>query len=202
MWILKMRAPQAKIFKFLKSFISKRENGWRMNWPSPKKYSPTLLIGQIYPLPPEIKNILTSPKNSKFQNSDSRPNLSRVCILWETDTKTVLLFEVFTTDSFFIIQQSFPVFLIDKLDYCPFIVTSTILWERDSVTSLNISSLQIYYWFFVYFNHGILRIFIRDAVRYAWGSYVIPLATLLPFTLIFFLNLLSSPLTCCLYFVQ
>ena len=161
---------------------------------------PLDLIVQIYPLPPEIKNILTSPKDSKFKNSDSRPKLSGGCTLWETDTKTVLLFEVFTTDSFFVIQQSFRVFLIDKLDYCPFIVTS-ILWERDSVTSLNISNLQVYYRFFVYVNHGLLQIFIRDTVCYAWESYVIPSATPFPFTLIF-PNLLSSPLTCCLYFVQ
>ena len=34
MWILKMRAPQAKkTFGFLKSCISKWKNGERMNWP-------------------------------------------------------------------------------------------------------------------------------------------------------------------------
>ena len=185
MWIMKIRTSQAKIFKFLKSCISKWENRWRMNWPSPKKYSPFSSHRTNIPPPAEIKNIFASSKNLKFQNSDSCPNLSGGCTLLETDTKTVII-RSFYHWFIFIPQQSFRVFLTDKLDYCPFIVTSTILWERDSVTSLNISGLQICSRFFVYVNHGILQIFIREAVRYTWASYVIPSATLLPFTLIFF----------------
>ena len=38
MWILKIKAPQVKIFEPLKSCISKWENRRRMNWPPPKKY--------------------------------------------------------------------------------------------------------------------------------------------------------------------
>ena len=64
MWILKMRA-QAKLFEFLKSCISKCENRRRMNWVPPKKYNPLPLIEQLPG--PEIKNILTSPQNPKFQ---------------------------------------------------------------------------------------------------------------------------------------
>ena len=41
MWISKMSTQQAKIFGFLKSCFSKWENGRRMNWHPPKKYTPT-----------------------------------------------------------------------------------------------------------------------------------------------------------------
>ena len=72
MWILKMKALQAKIFKFLKSCISKWKNGgeWTdlplRNIPHPHKTTPS-------PPPKKNKqtnkqtNILNSPKNSKFQ---------------------------------------------------------------------------------------------------------------------------------------
>ena len=43
MWILKMRAPQAFFFYFLKSSISKWENGWKMNWPPIRNIPPPLL---------------------------------------------------------------------------------------------------------------------------------------------------------------
>ena len=49
-WILKMRAPQVKIFEFLKSYISKWENGPRMNWPPPKRYTPPHMIETLSPL--------------------------------------------------------------------------------------------------------------------------------------------------------
>ena len=54
-WILKMRAQQAKNFEILNTCISKWENGGRMNWPP------------LSNVPPEIKNILISPKPPKFQ---------------------------------------------------------------------------------------------------------------------------------------
>ena len=47
--------------------------------------------------------------------------------------------KVFTTDLFFIFQQSFCIFPINKLDNYLFVVTSTIPWQRESVTTLNIS---------------------------------------------------------------
>ena len=40
MWILKMRAPQAFFFYFLKSSISKWENGWKMNCPPVRNIPP------------------------------------------------------------------------------------------------------------------------------------------------------------------
>ena len=49
-WIMKMRAPQVKIFEFLKSYISKWENGPRMNWPPPKRYTPPHMIETLSPL--------------------------------------------------------------------------------------------------------------------------------------------------------
>ena len=76
--------------------------------------------------------------------------------------------KVFTADSFFIFQHSFRVFPINILDNYPFVVTSTIPWEREAVTTLNISNVHIYSSLFVDVNNGILQIFIIDAVRYAW----------------------------------
>ena len=77
--------------------------------------------------------------------------------------------EAFTTDLFSILlQQGFHFFSIDRLNFYPFIVTSTIRWDRKLVASLNVSSLDIYFRFFTDFNHGILKIFIKDAVQYAW----------------------------------
>ena len=58
--------------------------------------------------------------------------------------------EGFTIDSFFILQQSFRVFPIDKFNL------------------LSISSLDINSRFFTDVNHYIIQIFIRDAIRYAW----------------------------------
>ena len=55
MWILKMGVLQAKNIEFFKSCIPKWENRQRIKWPPHKKYTPW------------IKNILTSPKNPKFQ---------------------------------------------------------------------------------------------------------------------------------------
>ena len=62
MCIMKMMVPQAKLFEFLKSCISKWENRWRMSWPSPKKCPP--LIGESLPL----KSKIFWP-NPKVQNS-------------------------------------------------------------------------------------------------------------------------------------
>ena len=53
--------------------------------------------------------------------------------------------KVFTADLFFIFQQSFCIFPVNKLDNYPFVVTSTIPWERELVTTLNISNAHIYY---------------------------------------------------------
>ena len=75
MWILKIKAPQVKIFEPLKSCISKWENRRRMNWPPLKKY-PSPSQDNFFP-PPEIKNILTSPKNPKLQNCNSPLTLAR-----------------------------------------------------------------------------------------------------------------------------
>ena len=74
MWILKMGVLQAKSFEFLKSCISKWENGQRTNWPPPKKYThpphratpiPTTLKSKIFLHPPKTQNskIPTSPPN-------------------------------------------------------------------------------------------------------------------------------------------
>ena len=41
------------------------------------------------------------------------------------------MLEVFTINSFFIVQQSFRVFPIHKFSYYPFIMNSTISWERE-----------------------------------------------------------------------
>ena len=76
--------------------------------------------------------------------------------------------KVFTTDSFFIFQHSFRIFPIKKRDYYPFAVTSTIPWEKESVTNLNISSVHTYSRFLEDVNNGVLQIFIADPVRYAW----------------------------------
>ena len=77
--------------------------------------------------------------------------------------------EVFITDSLSILQQSFLVFPIYKFNYYPFIVTSSIPWERELVTSV-----------------------CAIALRYSFG-YTVPLSP------DFFLNLLPSPLTCSSY---
>ena len=76
--------------------------------------------------------------------------------------------KVFTADSFFIFQQSFRIFPINKLDNYPFVVTSTIPWEKESMTTLNISSIHIYSRLLADVNNSILQIFIADTVRYAW----------------------------------
>ena len=55
MWILKMRAPQAKNFEIFWNW----ENGHRMNWPPPKKYNPSLLKSKIFWPPPNSK--ITTP---------------------------------------------------------------------------------------------------------------------------------------------
>ena len=68
--------------------------------------------------------------------------------------------KVFSADSFFIFQQSFHIFPINKLDNYPFVVASTILWERESVTALNISSVRIYSRLLTNVNNSILQIFI------------------------------------------
>ena len=94
--------------------------------------------------------------------------------------------KVFTFNSFFIFQQSFCIFPINKLDSYPFVVTSTIPWERESVTTLNVSNVRIYFRLLADVNKSILQIFIADTVRYAWKLYIIPLAILLTFRLIFF----------------
>ena len=72
MWILKMRAPQAKLFEFLKSCISKCEFRYEK---VDEKWT-NLSLGNIFPpprrtSPPTPQNILISPKNPKFQNSNS-----------------------------------------------------------------------------------------------------------------------------------
>ena len=76
--------------------------------------------------------------------------------------------KVFTADSFFIFQHSFRIFPINILDNYPFVVTSTIPGERETVTTLNISNVHIYSRLLVDVNNGILQIFIVDAVRYVW----------------------------------
>ena len=101
--------------------------------------------------------------------------------------------KAFTADSFFIFQHSFLIFPINKLDNYPFVVTSAIPWERELMTTLNISIVHIYSSLLTDVNNRILQIFIGDAVRYAWWLYIISSTILLPFCL--FLNLLSFPLT-------
>ena len=72
MWILKMTVPQAKLFWIFEILHFETKNWQKLNWPPPYKiYSP-------HPTPPIIgqpthksKNILTSFKNTKFQNSNS-----------------------------------------------------------------------------------------------------------------------------------
>ena len=56
----------------------------------------------------------------------------------------------------------------NRPDYYPFVVTSTISWERESMTTLNISSLHIYSRLLSDVNNGILQIFIAVAIRYGW----------------------------------
>ena len=71
MWILNMRVPQAKIFLnfWNLSFQNEKMDGKWTGLP-PRNNPP--LIGKT-PLPQyEIKNILTSLKNSKFQNFNTR----------------------------------------------------------------------------------------------------------------------------------
>ena len=64
LWILKMRAPQAKCFEFLKSCISKCENGGRMNWPPPNKYNTPHRASP--PLKFNIFSTCQKPQNSKI----------------------------------------------------------------------------------------------------------------------------------------
>ena len=78
--------------------------------------------------------------------------------------------KVFTTDSFFIFQHCFHIFPINKLDYHPFVMTSTIPWEGESVTTLNISSIHKYSRLLADVKNSILQIFITDAVWYAYNS--------------------------------
>ena len=73
MWILKMRVPQDKISEIFKSWISKWENGHRTNWPSPKKYTITLLREQ----PPLKSNIFWTPPKTHNSKIPTSPNLSR-----------------------------------------------------------------------------------------------------------------------------
>ena len=93
--------------------------------------------------------------------------------------------KVFTVDLFFIFQQIFCIFPVNKLNNYPFVVTSAIPWERELVTTLNTSSVHIYSRLLANVNNSILQIFIADTVRYAWQLYIIPSAILLPFRLIF-----------------
>ena len=57
---------------------------------------------------------------------------------------------------------SFHVFTIEKLHYNPFIVTSTITWERESVIFLTTYSFHSYSRSIAGVNHGILQIFIKE----------------------------------------
>ena len=109
-WILKMRAPQVKIFEFLKSYISKWENGRRMNWPPPKKYTPPHMIETLSPLrvshsvcvwgggggdggecPPSYNFFRSDPPilqfflNPTYQNRCPPPHLKMKPPIWKTN---------------------------------------------------------------------------------------------------------------------
>ena len=72
----KMRAPQVKVFEFLKSCISKSEKGRIMNWPPPKKYN-LFFIEQ-----PTLKlKILSAPPKTQNSKISANPLTLRGCIL-------------------------------------------------------------------------------------------------------------------------
>ena len=88
-----MRMLQAEIFGFSKSCISKSENGWsditiRNVYPPPLKGQNKRKTQPIH----EIKNILTSPENPKFQSLDGT---SAICVVLSSALSFSLLVDIY-----------------------------------------------------------------------------------------------------------
>ena len=95
-----MRMLQAEIFGFSRSCTSKSENGWS-----------DITIRNVYPLPPlkgqnkrktqpihEIINILTSPKNPKFQSLDGT-SARIACVVLSSALSFSLLVDIYFSSS-------------------------------------------------------------------------------------------------------
>ena len=88
---IEKRALQTKSFEFLKSRISRWDNGQRMNWPPPKKDTP--LIGQ-HPWNQKYFDLSPKPKILKLQLLPC--NLTRGCILCYPECKWGMTLNIWT----------------------------------------------------------------------------------------------------------